>query len=514
MVWIGTPGNPEETLATGNQHRARAGGVEPAEADRPDAAHLRGFALLSGGQLFARALTVVAITYLARALGVEMFGAVGFAAAVVSYFLICVDAGLDLVAMRDIARQRSSLEDVITAVLAARLLLSVLVGVLLWLSARWFSNSLAGAPLILAYGLTFFSLAVNLKAGFQGIDAYGEVATALVFSQAAYLAGVLLLVQGPADAIRVPLLLFGSELAGDLFLLAQYRRCGFGFRFPLRLGFAYTLLKTAAPLGAARWLRTLQLNFDILLLSYLAAPRTVGIYVAVTRITLLLRELAETYSLPLLTGLSASAAQDSRAFVSRLQTGLRYAAVLILPITVGGCLSARKLLSIVFGPGYAAGAAVLGILLAAVFFVVLAGPYRMGLIAHGRQKSLLWITGAGATLSVGLNAVLIPRYSMLGAGFSALVSEVFVFVLCLALLSRIVAVSAWRPVLAPAAAAAGMGVALWFLPDRSFALTASIGAATYVLLALVFRAIRPHELLKVLRWQSPAATPEAPRSLP
>jgi O-antigen/teichoic acid export membrane protein len=248
-------------------------------------------------------------------------------------------------------------------------------------------------------------------------------------------------------------------------------------------------------------------------LSYLAAPRTVGIYVAISRITLLLRELAETYSLPLFTGLSASAAQGSRAFVSQLQTGLRYAAVIVLPITVGGCLRGREFLSFVFGPGYAAGSEVLGILLAAVFFVVLAGPYRMGLIAHGHQRSIFWITAVGAALSVGLNATLIPRYSMFGAGLSALVSEAFVFVLALVLLSRIVAVSPWRPVLAPAAAAAGMASVLWLLPHRSFAVSAAIGAGTYGLLAVLFRAVRPHELLKALRWRSPSTTPEAPRSL-
>ena len=38
--------------------------------------HLRGFALLGSGQAVGRAMTFLAITYLARVLGVEMFGAV------------------------------------------------------------------------------------------------------------------------------------------------------------------------------------------------------------------------------------------------------------------------------------------------------------------------------------------------------------------------------------------------------------------------------------------------------
>ena len=46
--------------------------------------HFRGFALLASGQAVGRAMTLVATVYLARVLGVEMFGALGFAVVVVS----------------------------------------------------------------------------------------------------------------------------------------------------------------------------------------------------------------------------------------------------------------------------------------------------------------------------------------------------------------------------------------------------------------------------------------------
>ena len=72
--------------------------------------HLRGFVLLPAGQALARAMTFVAVTYLARALGIEMFGVIGFAAAVAAYFLLLVDATRPHCYAGDRASQESSVE--------------------------------------------------------------------------------------------------------------------------------------------------------------------------------------------------------------------------------------------------------------------------------------------------------------------------------------------------------------------------------------------------------------------
>jgi O-antigen/teichoic acid export membrane protein len=476
-------------------------GIRPA-ASRPAATYLRGSALLSGGQLLGRALTFVAVTYLARVLGVEMFGAVGFAGAVASYFLLSIDAGLDYVGMRAVAQDKPAVGDIASAVIGARLAICLVVGPLLWLTARWLAASPAGTSLILAYGLTLVSFALNLRWGFQALEQHGRVATVLVLSQASYLAGILVFVHGPGDAVMVPILLFASELVGALLLVAEYRRQGLRLRFPPSFGLASKLLRAAFPLGVARWVRTLQLNSDLMLLAYLAPASVVGVYVAVSRITLLLRELIDMVFLPLFPGLSRSASRDARAFAGLTRDGVRYAALIFLPITIGGCLTAGDVVSLVFGPKYTAGAPALAITLVAVLFVALAQPYRVALIACGRQASVLRITAAGTALNIVLNVVLIPRYSMIGAALSVVASEAVILVLAVVSLSHTVAVSPWRPVFPPAVAAAGMAAVVWFLPAGHFALTAAVAAVTYGGLAVLVRAVRPAEVVEALEWKS------------
>lgn len=478
-------------------------------ADHPNPHPLRGFVLLAGGQALARGMTFVAMTYLARVLGVGTFGMVGFAATVAAYFILVVDAGLDLVAMREIAWQGSSVESVVASVFVSRLVLATIAVILLSAAAPWLASLSTELAVILSYGLTFFSFASNLKWGFQALEQNGLVAASLVLSQFVYFASVLLFVDGPDDALKVPFLLFGAELIGAGFLLIQYWRLGFRLWLPRSRHLSWTLLRQAFPLAATQAVRALSINFDLLLLGLVDTPLAVGLYSAVSRVILLLREFGALYYLPLFPGLSRAAKESPDRFVISGQTGIRYAAVLVFPLTAGGCLIGPELLSFVFGPEYAPGAPALCFLLVAVTFAMLTGAYRFGLIAYDRQKTLFRVMAAGSALNVGMNLVLIPRYSFVGGAVSALVSEAFIFVLAWMAVARSVSLSPWKPIVRPALATAGMTVILWLLPAWPFLVTVGIGAVSYVVLVFLVGAVHLREIMEAWHPRSPAAIKDA-----
>ena len=451
-------------------------------------------------------MTFAAFTYLARVLGVEMFGAVGYASVVAAYFLLVVDAGLDLIGMRQIAQQASSVESIIASIFALRLGLAAVAAVLLWAIAAWFATLPAGLAIILAYSLSFLSFASNLKWGFQALEQNGLVAAALVLSQMAYLGGIFVYVNGPGDALKVPFLLFGSELIGAGFLLIQYYRQGFGLWYPCSRHLSWTLLKEAFPLAIVRAFRALTINFDLLLLGLIDTPQAVGLYSAVSRIIFFIRELVDLYYMPLFPALSRATKGTPDSFVTLGRAGLRYAAAIIFPLTVGGCLIGPQLLSFVFGPGYTSGSRTLCLLLATMVFVMFTGIYRMGLVACGRQGILVYIMAAGAAVNVGMNSILIPRYSIVGGALSALASEAFIFVLTWMVIAKSAALSPWSSVMRPAFAVGGMAVILWLLPPLPFFKTISISAASYAVLLLLSGAVRPGELKEAWQVRQPQRT--------
>jgi O-antigen/teichoic acid export membrane protein len=453
-------------------------------------------------------MTFVAVTYLARVLGVEMFGVVVFAGVVAAYFLLVVDAGLDLVAMREIARQESSVEGIVASVFVLRLGLVAVGMVLLWGFAPWLAPSPAGLAIIFAYSLTLLSFAVHLKWGFQALEQNGLVAAALVLSQMVYLGGVLAYVKGPDDGLKVPLLLFGSELIGAGLLFVQYRRQGFRLWVSLSRRLSWTLLKEAFPLASTRAVRTLSVNFDLLLLGLVGTPSAVGVYSAVSRVILLLREFGELYYLPMFPGLSRAAKEPSGRFAAVAHGGFRYAAIIIFPIAVGGSLTGPELLSFVFGPEYASGSGALSLLLAAMVFVMLTGAYRLGLVAYGQQGTLFGIMAVGAVLNIGMNFILIPRYSIVGGALSALASEALIFLLARMAVAKLVSLSIWGPMIRPALAAGGMAVVLGLLPVWPFLVTVAVGVVSYTVLVFLVGAIRPSELTEAWRLRSLSTVPD------
>ena len=54
-----------------------------------------------------------------------------------------------------------------------------------------------------------------------------------------------------------------------------------------------------------------------------------------------------------------------------------------------------------------------------------------------------------------------------------------------------------------------MAAVLWLLPARPLAVTVAIGAAIFAVLAVLLRAIRPHELREALRGLPASASEES-----
>ena len=80
--------------------------------------------LIAGSDVLSRLLGFVVTTYLARELGVDNLGAIGFAMAILSYGLIVTDLGLLKLGTREVARNRAHAQALASGVVALRLMLA------------------------------------------------------------------------------------------------------------------------------------------------------------------------------------------------------------------------------------------------------------------------------------------------------------------------------------------------------------------------------------------------------
>ena len=180
-------------------------------------------------------------------------------------------------------------------------------------------------------------------------------------------------------------------------------------------------LRFAAPLYVNNLMNFVYQRCDTLIIVLWLDLGTAAIVEMAKRLPTLLSRLLGAGLVPYLPTLSAYLRENETVRASRLivQTTTvvafcGYAVTLFLTAT------AAPLLALLFTPDYQEGAAVLGLLLIATCLAVQAGIMGQALIARDRPKTVMHINLALGALSLGLNLLLVPRFGMVGAGWSAI----------------------------------------------------------------------------------------------
>ncbi|MEO1478302.1 MAG: flippase, partial [Bacteroidota bacterium] len=380
--------------------------------------------VLALAQVSTVLVSLVLSAYLARILSPEGYGALGFALAFISYFVLAVVLGFNDLGSREIARNRSAefVNDTLAHIAAMRLGLAVAigavyVGVVLLLPQPW---SLKVVQLTLA--LHLFNQALLIEWVYIGLEKMGAVALRQVVTSVLYLVGVVLFVRDPGDVVGAAAAFVGSFAMGTGWLLWRYRRTH-GFRATtLRADRSLELLRPALPLAGSGFMIAIYYNLDKVMLGFIVTTATVGLYeigykafyVAVAPGLVLYRVF--------LPGLS-SALGDAALMRER---AAEFAAAMIavgLPISVAGCLLAPDLIVMLGGESYRPGGTAARLLMANVAVVYLSMLFVQPLIAWNRQRRYMTLIAVGAVVNVLLNVLLIPRFEIEGAAVATLLSE-------------------------------------------------------------------------------------------
>lgn len=443
----------------------------------------RNFLVLGGGELLGRLVGFAAMVYAARALGTEAYGVIGFALAVILYFQSLVDGGLDLLGPRLAAERPNEVPDLLTSIVASRLVVALVVGLVLALV------SLPALPapedrVLALYGLTLLGFALSTRWLHVGLDRGVPVAASRLLGGVLTVGLVLAWVRVPADVGRVPVAYAVADLIASLFLL------GWLFRTGIRPGrFRASLVlpawRSAGPLLATVILGLVVYNADFVLLRIFRGRSDVGLYLAAYALISFLGQLGNVARLSLIPTLARVRGEPAvEAEVNA--TALARVTLIGLPIAVGGFLVGGELVTSLFGVEYAPSGTPLRLLIWTLLLLYARSVLEAFLIARDRQRLVMRPTAFAAALNVALNLILIPRYGMAGAASATLMTET----LRLALVARFAVAVGHRgaPVgrfVRPVAATGAMAVALIAVPFSSAWVGIGLGIAAFGVAALV-----------------------------
>ncbi|HEV2270521.1 MAG TPA: flippase [Steroidobacteraceae bacterium] len=443
-------------------------------------------------------LTIVALT---RHLGPTQYGYYRTVLTYSAFAAVLADSGLYMVTLREMSRAGVDAGRVLGNALPLRLVSTGIVllagAAVAWLTpydpvVKW--GMLIGAAIYTCLQTSDFVIAAFQSVLKQARNAVAEVTGAVVT-----LAAVSALALTHVGAL--PMLgatLLGAAVALWISIRLVRRLVPFRPSFELPLWREYLIV--GLPLAGSQILGMAMLRGDSLLLSLFQPAAAVGLYGVPSKLFEITTSIPYILAGLMMPALTASAASDRVEFSRQLGRTLDMAAVYGVGIVIAFAPFAGRLLALISGEQFAAGAPALVVISFAIALAGLTHVLRFTLVACGKPRLVLIADAVACACAFVAYFGLIPKFSLLGAAAGTVVAE------SSALLAMIVALQrAGRrlPSLAnPAKAVLAGGLAVLAMKylaacGAQWVLALAAGGALYLAVLAVTRAI-PRDVLQVV----------------
>jgi len=206
---------------------------------------LSNFLSLSTLQIANFVLPLLTIPYLIRVLGVELYGLLAFATALIMYFLILSDYGFNLTATREISVHRDDKEKVVeifSSVMSIKIILMFMGLLILALIVSLFDKFASHA---LIYYLTFGMVLGQVLFPtwfFQGMEKMKYISVLNIVAKLLFVICIFIFVKTEEDVFLVPLFnSLGFIVAGVISLFYIKKEFGISFAFQKKETMLYYL---------------------------------------------------------------------------------------------------------------------------------------------------------------------------------------------------------------------------------------------------------------------------------
>lgn len=403
-------------------------------------------------------LSFVIVLSCARLLGVESFGTFSYILAITSVCQLVADFGLTNLIVREVAKDRSRAEYIMSNVLTLAWVLSALIlALVVILSVTTLDTAtektaaiIMGVAVLATYHSVVYSSVCRAfeRMGYNAISfvAHKVILLGLIFFFNSDFSPFSSLLTGIAVAYLI------ANMCQYLYFYIVVSTRFIRFRFGTDFGFAWQLLKDAVPIGASMVIRRLTLQVDTLLLGVLASASAVGLFSASYKVVQVVDMIPFAICLPLFPALSRMVNNEPDKLPAFFSVALSGFLLISIPLSGYVFSSANNLIALFYGPDYSG--SVLSLKILAFSIIGLFVNMLLSYVFMALNKQRFYLSAALTCLIVNalVDVLLIPSLGATGAAWGTLFGEISYFALCVIFLTRIELSFAWlsqlyRPVI-------------------------------------------------------------------
>lgn len=427
--------------------------------------------------------------YLARYLGVSDFGVLTFGISFTTIMGVTADLGLSILAVREIARDKSISSGYTGNLIVIKLVLSSITMGLIALFMNLFNYPTQTIQVVylLGFWMVFTSFTQLFYSVFQAYEKmeYQSIGTILysilLFSGVFY--GIFSNFSIQWFAL-IYLIVSGVVLFYTIFIyLARFPRPN----LQVNWNFWKSKLTLALPLSIASIFSTIAFRVDTVLLSLFQGYVVVGLYTAPYKIIEVLLFIPSVYSAVIFPVLSRFHVSSKESFQLIYVKSIKYMIILGLPLAAGVTILSQDIILLLYQSAFSGSVVALQILIWTVPLLLLTTSFGIILISMNKQVLAIRLTFIYMIFNIGVNLAVIPQFSYLGAAVVTVLTELVNFVMLFYYLSKFICkVPLHKLIWKPAIATVIMSVFMISVHLNIFIMVL-LATAIYFALLILFR---------------------------
>lgn len=432
----------------------------------------------------------ILLIFAARILGVQGYGKFSFAYSFAMMLAIFSDFGLDTITMREIAKNKKN-KNFSNSAFGLKLILSIFTLILLFVLSFFISQSFEIQKIIFVVSFVvvfgkFSEFIISIFRAHQRMEyeALGKIVQVLI----TLILGLLILFKLPS-AFSFSWAYFISGLLALILILFLYHKKIQPFRLSWDILGWKNLFLICWPLGFSAIFASLYNNFGLVMMGKMNQIKSVGYYSAAYKLILIIlvpQILIYQSFFPVFSSFWKEARNNLVSIFSKYNELIL---ALIVPIIVGGIVLADKIINFIYGVQYLSSILAFKILIFSTFFFYLASSWRALLIISDNQKKFFYVNLFGVLINIILNFILIPKYSLIGAAISFVLTQFSMAIIFYIFAKRIFITKIFRFFIIPLISSLVMYLFISkpFIYNQHIVLIILFGFVIYLLMFVVLR---------------------------
>jgi len=447
--------------------------------------------ILFGAMAITMGFGFVTTIYTARVLGVEEFGKLNFAYTIVYYFGLLVLPGMQMVAIREIAKSKNKEEirQQISATMFLGVSLTIVAFLLLVGFVLFFKRPEQIKYLILLFGCSMMVNSFSVPWVFRGIEKmqYSELPD-IIFA-ILYLNLIFWFVKGPANTVIAPYLSFLVNILLVMMSLYFLLRVVGNIRFSFQPKIIKQIALAAIPLSFFSIFGSALTNIDKLILGFTRSSFELGLYVSAYRCVFIIHIFMRNYYGAMFPVFSRLYHHSFESFKKMISKNANIMFILSMPFAFGIFVLGKPMVNLVFGAKYIQAAPIVQILVWTVIFISINSLFSQGLIASGRQNTVVILLAIQLIITGGLSIAFVPRFGMKASAMAVVTGEAVSFLIYYKEFSKIVFIPIAKFIYKPLFSSLVMIGFLKIYSATSLFFQVSIALSIYLLTLILLRGL-------------------------